>query len=299
MIYVLIILAVACIVLSVLLILQKREIANISRSLQEIRKTPGNRTVHSTGGSKEADELISQINHLLSDLREESSKYRRKRHELDNMMTNISHDLRTPLTSAVGYLDIIRSGGLSKEEEERELKIISERLSRLQELIDSFFEFSRIVSEDRTPSMEPVNLVAVVEESVSGLYDAYEARGRHIEPELGSPRFEIKSNRMMLSRIIDNLISNALKHGTGDLHIIREDARLIFRNGIAEGELIDTSRVFDEFWTTDTSRTSGSTGLGLAIVKQFADILGIGVSASAEDGSFVITLDLPVLSGPF
>ena len=97
----------------------------------------------------------------------------------------------------------------------------------------------------------------------------------------------------MLSRIIDNLISNALKHGTGDLHIVREGSGLVFRNEIPEGEFIDTSRVFDEFWTTDTSRTSGSTGLGLAIVKQFADILGIDVSASVDGGSFVITLEFP------
>lgn len=294
MIYVVIGLAVICVVLSVLLILQKREIANISESLRKIRENPGDQTVHSSGGSKEADKLISEINLLLSDLREESRKYHRKRHELDNMMINISHDLRTPLTSAVGYLEIIRAGGLSKEEEERELKIISERLARLQELIDSFFEFSRIVSEDKTPAVENLNLVAVVEDSISGLYDAYESRGRHIEPELGGPRYEVKSNRMMLSRIIDNLISNALKHGTGDLYIVREGSRLIFRNDIPEGELIDTSRVFDEFWTTDTSRTSGSTGLGLAIVKQFADILGIDVSASVESGSFVITLEFPV-----
>ena len=293
MIYVLIILAIICVVLAVLLIFQKRELSNISRALQKLRENPGDQTVHSSGGSKEADKLISEINLLLSDLREESRKYRRKRHELDNMMTNISHDLRTPLTSAVGYLEIIRSGGLSPEEEERELKIISERLARLQELIDSFFEFSRIVSEDKPPVIEPLNLVAVVEESVSGLYDAYESQGRHIYPELGGPRFEVKSNRMMLSRIIDNLISNALKHGTGDLHIVREGSRLVFRNEIPEGEFIDTSRVFDEFWTTDTSRTSGSTGLGLAIVKQFADILGIDVSASVDGGSFVITLEFP------
>ena len=291
MIYVLIILSIVCIVLAVLLILQKRELTNIRRSVEKIRNSGGDETVHSTGGSASADELITQINLLLSELREESRKYHRKRRELDNMMTNISHDLRTPLTSAVGYLEIIRSGGLPPEEAERELNIISERLARMQELIDSFFEFSRIVSEDKTPAMEPVNLISVVEESVSGLYDAYEARGRHIELTLHGPRYEVVSNRVMLSRIIDNLISNALKHGTGDLYISREDSRLIFRNGIKEGELIDTSRVFDEFWTTDTSRTSGSTGLGLAIVKQFADILGIGVSASVDGGNFVITLE--------
>ena len=292
MIYIVILLSITTVVSTVLLLMQKKEIANIRSSLKKIREDRSSEKLHSVTGTAETDALITEINSLLEDLRAESMLYRRRRHELDNMLTNISHDLRTPLTSALGYLEIVREGGISEEEEERELAVISERLGRLRELIDSFFEFSRIVSEDKEPSKETINLVALIEDSVSGFYDVYEDSGRHIELDLKETRFDIVSNRMMLLRIVDNLISNSYKHGSGDLRIVKEDNKLIFGNEMPEGELTDVSRVFDEFWTTDVSRTKGSTGLGLAIVKQFSEMLNIGISADAEDGSFRIVLDL-------
>lgn len=292
MIYIVVLLSITTVVSTVLLLLQKKEIANIRSSLKKIREERSSEKLHSVTGTAETDALITEINSLLEDLRSESALYRRRRHELDNMLTNISHDLRTPLTAALGYLEIVREGGLSAEEEERELAVISERLGRLRELIDSFFEFSRIVSEDKEPKKESINLVALIEDSVSGFYDVYEDSGRHIELDLKGTRFDIVSNRMMLLRIVDNLISNSYKHGSGDLHIVRDDNKLIFGNEMPEGELTDVSRVFDEFWTTDVSRTKGGTGLGLAIVKQFSEMLSIGISADAEDGSFRIVLDL-------
>ena len=290
MIYAVIVLSITTIVLAVLFFMQKKEIANIRTSLKRIREEGGEEKLHSVNGTPDTDALITEINSLLSDLRAESMNYRRRRHELDNMMTNISHDLRTPLTSALGYLEIVKEGDLSPEEQERELLVISERLERLKELIDSFFEFSKIVSEDKEPEKETVNLVAIVEDSVSGFYDTYENAGRHIELDLNGPKYEVTSNRIMLTRITDNLISNSYKHGLGDLHITRENNRLIFRNAMPEGELTDVSKVFDEFWTTDVSRTKGGTGLGLAIVKQFSQMLGIDVEAETGEGSFTVTL---------
>lgn len=79
------------------------------------------------------------------------------------MMTNISHDLRTPLTSAMGYVGIMKNSDLSREEQKREIEIIEKRLIRLEELLDAFFEFSKIISGDNLPDMEEVNLVAVLE----------------------------------------------------------------------------------------------------------------------------------------
>ena len=131
-------------------------------SLKKIREDRSSEKLHSVTGTAETDALITEINSLLEDLRAESMLYRRRRHELDNMLTNISHDLRTPLTSALGYLEIVREGGISEEEEERELAVISERLGRLRELIDSFFEFSRIVSEDKEPSKETLRITLLL-----------------------------------------------------------------------------------------------------------------------------------------
>jgi signal transduction histidine kinase len=191
---------------------------------------------------------------------------------------------------------MVRTGDLDEEEKQRELEIIAERLERLQQLINSFFEFSKVMSSEYSPDKTIVNVTALLEESVAAAYDNFEERGRHIELDITDERKEVSSNEIMLTRIFDNLISNALKHGSGDLKITREENKLHFVNGIPEGETIDTDRIFDEFYTTDISRTRGSTGLGLAIVKDFSDMLDIDISASVEDKIFKITLDLGKIS---
>ena len=291
-----IVLSIAVIALTVALILEKREIRNIEDALRKIRKGTGGNSIHSKGGSKDADRLTKRINELLAELRLQKEEYEHKRHRMDQMVTNISHDLRTPLTSAVGYVDMVRTGDLDEAEKQRELEIIAERLERLQQLINSFFEFSKVMSSEYSPDKTTVNVTALLEESVAAAYDNFEDRGRHIELDITDERKEVSSNEIMLTRIFDNLISNALKHGGGDLKITREENKLHFINGIPEGETIDTDRIFDEFYTTDISRTRGSTGLGLAIVKDFSDMLGIDISASVEDKLFKITLDLSKIS---
>lgn len=296
MLFAVVVLSLAVIFLSAALIFEKREIRNIEDALRKIQSGNGGNSIHSKGGSKDADRLTKRINELLAELRLQKEEYEHKRHRMDQMVTNISHDLRTPLTSAVGYVDMVRTGDLDEEEKQRELEIIAERLERLQQLINSFFEFSKVMSSEYSPDKTTVNVTALLEESVAAAYDNFEERGRHIELDITDERKEVSSNEIMLTRIFDNLISNALKHGSGDLKITREENKLHFINGIPEGETIDTDRIFDEFYTTDISRTRGSTGLGLAIVKDFSDMLGIDISASVEDKLFKITLDLSKIS---
>ena len=286
-----VVLSLAVIFLSAALIFEKREIRNIEDALRKVLNGGGN-SIHSKGGSKDADRLTRQINELLVELRRQREEYEHKKHRMDQMITNISHDLRTPLTSAVGYVDMVRTGDLEEEEKQRELEIVSERLERLGQLIGSFFEFSKVMSSEYTPNMTTVNVTSLLEESVAAAYDNFEERGRHIDLDIKDERQEVSSNEIMLTRIFDNLISNALKHGTGDLRITRDGDVLSFGNDIPEGEIIDTDRIFDEFYTTDISRTKGSTGLGLAIVKDFSEMLDIDIGASVEDKIFRITLDL-------
>ena len=291
-----VVLSLAVIFLSAVLIFEKREIRNIEDALRKIKCGNGGSSIHSKGGSKDADRLTKRINELLAELRLQKEEYEHKRHRMDQMVTNISHDLRTPLTSAVGYVDMVRTGDLDEAEKQRELEIIAERLERLQQLINSFFEFSKVMSSEYSPDKTTVNVTALLEESVAAAYDNFEDRGRHIELDITDERKEVSSNEKMLTRIFDNLLSNALKHGSGNLKITSEENKLHFVIGIPEGETIDTDRIFDEFYTTDISRTRGSTGLGLAIVKDFSDMLDIDISASVEDKLFKITLDLSKIS---
>ena len=282
------ILIIAVIALSVHCIQLRREINNITLQLNEVKDINTNLLIHSKTGT--ADQLINEINSMLRNIRDIRADYSRKKHELEQMMTNISHDLRTPLTSAMGYINLIQNAGLSETEKSRELDIVGQRLIRLEELINSFFEFSQIVSSGAPPKKTELNIILVLEESIVHYYDDYSNQDRKISFDCTKSKLLINSNKNMLLRIFDNLIGNALKHGSGDLKISVSDnkgAAIKFTNELADTD-IEVMRVFDEFYTTDISRTKGNTGLGLAIAKQFTEALGGTISAEKKNNVFEI-----------
>lgn len=282
-------------VLLFLLLICQYEMENISRQLESIMENDTNGLVHTVGASGAGRRLINAVNAVLGKMRREGIAYRKKSHDLELMMTNISHDLRTPLTSAMGYVSLIRSGEISQEEQARELEIVEQRLLRLEELINSFFEFSKIISEDRKPEMEQINLTALLEEAIAHYYDDYCERGRMIVFENDRTKCMAYSNRNMLMRVFENLIGNGLKHGESNLCIVlscSDGIRISFSNKPVD-EDIDVSRIFDEFYTTDISRSKGNTGLGLAIAKQFTRMLGGKISAESRGGMFAIIVELP------
>lgn len=286
-----IVILIACILLF-FLILQKTEIRNITEQLHEICKSDTNALLHSQNGT--ADKLIDQVNVMLKDMHNIKTTYNRKNHTLEQMMTNISHDLRTPLTSAMGYINLIQHSDLSEEEKSRELAIIEKRLTRLEELINSFFEMSRIVSNGKEPEKTDINIVSVLEESIVHYYDDFSDKGRQIIFQCNYRRLTICSNQNMLLRIFDNIIGNALKHSVGDLMINVEkssEIKLTFQNELVSCD-VDIEHIFDEFYTTDISRTKGNTGLGLAIAKQFTEMLGGKIEASLCGNHFCIYLSL-------
>ena len=297
-----VILGITSCVLLFLMLLQRNEIRSIAKQLREIKPQDSNELVHSEGSGKTSADLINEINSLLRQMQRSRIQYQQKNHALEQMMTNISHDLRTPLTSAMGYIHLIQSSNLTEDEKNRELAIIERRLVRLEELINSFFEFSQIISNDKAPEKRECNIIAVLEESIAHYYDDYCARDRQILFECRQHKLIIYSNKNMLMRIFDNLISNALKHSIGDLTISvdsvqdvssGETVQIRFENKLIDSN-IDTDHIFDEFYTTDISRTKGNTGLGLAIVKQFTEILNGSISVQNADSLFSMTVSFPI-----
>ncbi len=290
----LIILVMMVCILLLFLILQKMALRSIAKQLRKIGSEDTNALVKSDNGS--FGDMINEINKLLKETRDNRILYQQKKHNLEQMMTNISHDLRTPLTSAMGYIHIIQHSDLDEEEQKRELAIVEKKLGRLEELINSFFEFSQIISVGRQPDKEAVNFVAVLEASVVHYYDDYSSQNREIILKCRQNRLLMNSNKNMLMRILDNAIHNALKHGTGNLIIevhVDENVNISFENA-QDYQDIDTEHIFDEFYTTDISRTKGSTGLGLAIAKQFTELLGGTISAENKEDTFLLSMSFPM-----
>ena len=209
------------------------------------------------------------------------------------MITNISHDLRTPLTSALGYIDIMLTSSEMNDEQRKDLEIVKERLERLEELINSFFEFSKVESSNAAVEMDKLNLIGVLEESIAHYFDDFSRDNREIIFDAPAQRQMIMSNREMLLRIFDNIIGNAYKHSTGSLEITvkkEENLKIVFTNNLICSNL-DMDHIFDEFYTYDISRQKGNTGLGLAIVKQFVMRLSGNVYAKREKDDLSIVVE--------
>lgn len=232
---------------------------------------------------------------MITYVRNKELHLEQKNNFLKKEIINITHDLRTPLTSALGYIDLILKSNNSKEEATKELKIIENRLLRLNELINSFFEFSMLTANTKPIDMKQINLVAIIEECISHYYDDFTRENRVIIFENKIKNYTILSNEEILKRVIDNLIGNSLKHSSRDLAIKlslnNNNVRLLFENEITDNNL-DIDHIFDEFYTSDISRTKGNTGLGLAIAKTFIENLGGNISAKINKNRLSILVKL-------
>ena len=288
-----VILSIILLFLMAYLFLIKRELKKIKKELDLVLSRKTNSLVHVEFTTKEIKELVDCINKHLTNINDKESKLEKKNTNFIKMIRNISHDLRTPLTSSLGYVNLILNSNEKEQEKIKNLKIVEERLKRLSELIDSFFEFTKVLSNDQTIELANVNLVGIMEKSISNHYEDFQELKRMIEFKTPKRKILLNTNEIMLTRVFDNLIRNAYKHSSSNLKIeILEEKntnKIKFTNDLISEE-IDVDQIFDEFYTVDISRTKGNTGLGLAISKEFVEQLNGTIQAKKSHNKLIITI---------
>ena len=290
---ILVILVIIILFLVCCLFFMKMELRRIKKELALVLSRKTNGLIHTEFTSKEIHDLVECINTHLTEIKSKESKLERKNANFVKMIRNISHDLRTPLTSSLGYVSLMLESDVTEQEKIKNLKIVEERLKRLSELIDSFFEFSKILSNNQIIELDEINLVAVVEKAISNHYEDFSKDNRMIDFKTNKRKIKIKSNEVMLVRVFDNLIRNAYKHSNGNLDIeinqTNDKVKIKFINDLLYNDL-DVDRIFDEFYTVDISRTKGNTGLGLAIAKEFVEQLKGKIKADKKNNKLIITI---------
>lgn len=280
-------------VLITFLVFQERNIIRLTKDLKEHQKSDTNTLLHTSSINPNFRNLIQVINNQQKEMKNKEISIQRQNNRLKKMITNISHDLKTPLTSAIGYVDILKSSKLDKEKQQKYLIVIGERLQKLSTLIHSFFEFSKVMSSEDKIELEQIDISRILEQCIISYYEDFEKNNRQIILKKNLSKSVIWSNKAMLIRIFDNLIGNSLKHSDSDLTISLKCSNnqfvLSFKNKIIDTDL-DVDQIFDEFYTTDISRTKGNTGLGLAIVKEFVTLLNGTIIAKKHQGFLTITI---------
>lgn len=233
--------------------------------------------------------LASSLNGELKKLRADRHRFQQGDTELKNAVTNISHDLRTPLTAISGYLELL-DGEEKSETVTRYTDIIRNRTEMLKKLTEELFRYSVITSEEYDDE-EAVSVNMVLEESILGYYAAL--RENDITPVVHMPQQKVSRtvNRAALARVFSNLINNAMKYSDGDLDIrLTEKGEIIFSNTAAGLDEVQVNRLFDRFYTVETGRRS--TGLGLSIAKLLTERMGGRISAEYRGSRLYITVVL-------
>ena len=284
------VIAVVNVILAVKLHSLRRGVKELGESLSEILGSDTNNLIMLSCRDRYAMELASQINDQLKILRKQRHRFTRGDRELKNAVTNISHDLRTPLTAIGGYLELLQREDKSPQVSEY-LDIIAERTELMKKLTEELFRYSVILSAEEDAELTQVHINRVLAESITGYYAALTERG--IEPEISICEEKIirQADEEMLSRVFSNLISNALKYSTGDLEVrLTPDGTVTFSNSAPELTSVAAERLFDRFYTVETAHNS--TGLGLSIARTLVSAMGGSIEASVNGGRLEIRLAL-------
>ena len=229
--------------------------------------------------------LAADINVQLRLLRQQRHKYLTGDRELKEAVTNISHDLRTPLTAICGYLDLLDKEDKS-ENTSRYLSLIGNRVEAMKQLTEELFRYSVILSTGDLV-LEPVCVNGVLEESIAAFYGALTSRNIQPEIHITENRIERQLNREALGRVFSNILNNALKYSDGDLFItLRDDGEIIFSNTASSLNGVQVGKLFDRFFTVEAARNSN--GLGLAISKTLVEQMGGSISAELTNNKLII-----------
>jgi len=275
-------------------ILLKKDIIQIERELVEIASTDTNSRICTNTFDTGIVALAESINKMLEINRQTGQEVKRFEADLKRAITNISHDLRTPVTSAKGYLQMAVSGGTDEETLLRYLEIISGRLDSLTVLLDGLFAFSRAIEEDII--LRCVNIGNALRDALVADYAEIESKGFVVESHIPDTPVYCICDENALKRVVQNLISNAVIHGNSYLRVGLTDGEIEIANKTDALHRIDVHNIFDRFYTADTSRTNKRTGLGLAIAKELIEKMGGNISASKDNDMIVMRVSLPIVS---
>lgn len=292
--YLMALLVMVCLLLALRLYALDRNLKEGALQLKRRRQERSAVPLRLAAPHQASEALLSEVNGLLQDGEMERSAFRRREQALRRQIANVSHDLRTPLTSILGYLQLLERPDTTEEERREYLSIIEGRAKVLQGLITSFYDLSRLEAGEYPILREQVDLREVIGELLAAFYDELEG-SFSVSVDLPEKLPEVWGDRAAMTRVYANLLRNAMEHGSGTLSIsaYREGALVVTQvsNAGATLEKEDLPRVFDRFFTSDKTRSGRNTGLGLAIVKALVDQMEGQVEArlTGEEFSVILT----------
>ena len=232
----------------------KKSFKEITNSLDDILNVDTNNVITVSSNDKDIKNLTNNLNKELKELRKQRIKYENKNQELKETITNISHDMRTPLTAIMGYVDLI------KNEKEKDIKleyveIIERKTDELKNLTDNLFDFSKAVDIKENINKEKCNLNEMLEESLIEFYSIFKSKG--IEPKINICKENVYRNvdKILIKRIFENILSNICKYSEGDFKVsLNSKGKIVFTNKASNLDIVSIEKIFDRYKTFNNCR---------------------------------------------
>lgn len=280
------------IVLIAVIIGYKREFRRISKQINNNLDEYAN--IKTKSVDKDIEYLVENINLIFDSKQRIVAEKNKNEEELRASIANMSHDLRTPLTSIMGYLQMARLEEVSEEEKNEYIDIVENRTKSLQQLISSFYDLSRIEGNEYNFNYKKVNLKNILCENIAAFYNDF--INNNINPiiEVDENIRDIISDEGAITRIFTNLIGNIIKHGESyvKINLKQKDDVIIteFINKTTDLTEENVDKLFKRFYTVDKSRSDRNTGLGLYITKVLVEKLGYSINATLKNEELIIQI---------
>lgn len=279
-----------------------RYISRISEAVQNISEGDLN-TVIDVIGDDEFSSMAANLNHMAADIKKLMEKERESERTKNELITNVAHDLRTPLTSIIGYLELLAGNQqVPADMQHKYIEIAYGKSRRLQKLIEDLFGFTKLNCGKIAMHVGQIDIVKLLGQLVEEAYPNFVEKGLSYDLQSNVPAKIINADGNLLARLFDNLIGNAIKYGA--------DGKRVLVKIHAEGETVTVSvtnygyvipadklpLIFNKFYRVEQSRSSstGGTGLGLAIAKEIVDMHGGTISVASDLNGTVFTVKLQV-----
>lgn len=284
--------------------LYKRQIWDICRQMQFLMESGSKQNIRLSASDKDLKRLAKQIDEWRRRQNMREIELRTKDRQLKEALANVSHDIRTPLTSLKGYFTLFR---MEEEPEKREeyLDVMQERMNTLSELLEELFMYTRLQDTGYTLELTKQDMTPFVTDTVLSFYEECSKRNVSMRMQVEEASLVVSCNEGAVKRMVSNVMRNALQHGNGRIELVYkaegQHSLFVCRNSLDEKvqKDIDLTQVFERFYKADEARSKNSTGLGLAITKELVERMGGTIDASYENGLFAISIRLPLVQDAF
>lgn len=279
--------------------LLSKNIKDVREDLREIcENLDQNRRLNLSSPNKNMEDLLNEINNHIEKTQRERIRSLKREKEIRKEIESISHDLRTPLTSILGYLELMKDEDTTDEEKKEYIHIVEKKSKGLQNLIQSFYDLSRLEANEYKIEIKKIDIHKILLEQLLVFYNDFEKRELNVTINIGEEPIYIEGDFNSIDRVFVNLIQNAIKYAKSSFKVkLKEEnnyVNIAFSNDVQDLKEEDVEKLFNRFYMIDSSRNNQSSGLGLTITKLLIESMGGNIKAGFKNNYIYFNVYFPI-----